>query len=285
MRVADNRIATVLRLYRTELAPLYSADEARAIARTVFQARLGLDAAALEMHRDQALSESELLAVYTPIARLRDGEPLQYVLGHAHFNGQDLEVGPGVLIPRPETEEMVDHIVQGGPYRGTIVDIGTGSGCIAIALKRAFPEAQVRGIDVSADALAIAQRNGRRCDADVEWAQADVFDPDFVLPADTALVVSNPPYVPRSEAAHMQVQVHAHEPHIALFVDDADPLLYYRRLGALAHAALPSGGHLWLEGHYRHTPAVGDLLREMGFRTVEVRKDLSGHHRFIHAIR
>lgn len=285
MRVADNRIATVLRLYRTELAPLYSADEARAIARTVFQARLGFDAVAMEMHRDQSLSESELLAVYTPIARLRAGEPLQYVLGHAHFHGLDLEVGPGVLIPRPETEEMVDHVLRGGPYAGTIVDIGTGSGCIAIAVKRAFPKVRVIGIDVSAEALAIAQRNGRRCDADVEWAQADVFAQDFALPADTVLVVSNPPYVPRSEAAHMQVQVHAHEPHIALFVDDADPLCYYRRIGTLAHAALPSGGQLWLEGHYRHAPAVGDLLREIGFPSVEVRKDLSGHHRFIHAIR
>ncbi|MDX9750751.1 MAG: peptide chain release factor N(5)-glutamine methyltransferase [Flavobacteriales bacterium] len=285
MRVADNRIATVLGLYRTELAPFYSDAEARAIARAVFHARMGLDAAALELRREQALSESELLRVYDPIKRLAAGEPLQYVLGTVHFHGMELEVAPGVLIPRPETEELVDRIVR-SPFRPSrIVDIGTGSGCIALALKRAFPPAQVTGIDVSEEALAIARRNGMRNGLEVEWSRADVLDPAFILPVGTDLVVSNPPYVPRSEENGLADQVRRHEPHLALFVDDADPLLFHRRIAASALAALPTGGQLWCEGHYIHAPAVGTLLEGMGFTTVDVIADLSGHPRFIHAVR
>lgn len=285
MRVADNRIATVLGLYRTELAPLYSESEARAIARTVFHERMGLDAAALEMRRHDALSESELLRVYDPIRRLAAGEPLQYVLGTVHFHGLALEVAPGVLIPRPETEELVDLIVRSGRKPRRIVDIGTGSGCIALALKRAFPQAEVTGIDVSGEALAIARRNGTRNGLEVVWTVADVLDPAFTLPEGTDLVVSNPPYVPRSEEEGLTTQVRAHEPHLALFVDDTDPLLFYRRIGELVVATLGIGGELWFEGHYKHTPATGELLRGMGFTAVEVLQDLSGNHRFIHALR
>lgn len=285
MRVADNRIATVLGLYRTELAGSYTASEAQAIARAVFHERMGLDAAGLELHKNDALSESELLKVYDPIKRLAAGEPLQYVLGRVHFHGLELEVGPGVLIPRPETEELVDRIVRASFRPSRIVDIGTGSGCIALALKRAFPHAQVTGIDVSHAALAIARRNGERNGSDVQWAIADVLDPTFALPQGTDLVVSNPPYVPRCEEQGLTEQVRAHEPHVALFVDDVDPLLFFRRIGQLTADTLDAGGELWFEGHYQHTPATGELLRGMGFRSVEVLKDLSDNHRFIHALR
>src|SRR5690606_37236047 len=134
MRIADNRIASVLGLYRSELASRYSESEARAIARAVFHDRMGLDAAGLELHKDDVLSESELLRVYDPVRRLAAGEPLQYVLGTVHFHGLTLEVAPGVLVPRPETEELVELIVRSGIAPRRIVDIGTGSGCIAIAL-------------------------------------------------------------------------------------------------------------------------------------------------------
>ncbi len=285
MRVADNRIATVLGLYRTELAGLYSETEAKAIARTVFHERMDMDAASLELHKNDALSESELLQVYGPIKRLAAGEPLQYVLGQVHFHGLTLRVAPGVLIPRPETEELVDHVVRSSVRPSRIVDIGTGSGCIALALKQAFPNAQVQGMDVSDAALVIARGNGVRSGLNVEWALADVLDPAFALPAGTDLLVSNPPYVPRSEETDLTVQVRAHEPHLALFVDDTDPLLFYRRIGELAWASLAEGGSLWFEGHYKHAPAVGGSLRSMGFRKVDVLNDMSGNHRFIHAVK
>lgn len=285
MRVADNRIATVLGLYRTELAALYTESEAKAIARAIFHERMGMDASRLELHKQDALSESELLKVYDPIKRLAAGEPLQYVLGTVYFHGLVLEVAPGVLIPRPETEELVDRIVRSAIMPARIVDIGTGSGCIALALKRAFPNAQVTGVDVSDAALAIARRNGERNDLEVEWRHADVLDPAFTLPGGTDLLVSNPPYVPRSEEATLTEQVRAHEPHLALFVDDADPLLFYRRIAQLAMDTMPAGGQLWFEGHYKYTPATGDLLRGMGFTSVEVLQDLSSNDRFIHAVR
>lgn len=290
VRTPDNRVDTVLALYGTELKGAYGEGEARAIARSVFEDRFGWDAARLEQHKADLLSESELLRVYEPLKRLTAGEPLQYVLGTVHFHGLRLEVAPGVLIPRPETEELVDRIIRSGATPSHMVDIGTGSGCIALALKRTFPGAQVMGIDVSEEALAIARRNAQRNGLEVEWLHADVLDPAFALPAGSDgyradLVVSNPPYVPRSEEDGLAPQVRLHEPHLALFVDDDDPLRFFRRIGELAHATLPIGGGLWFEGHYRHAHAAGELLRAMGFSAVEVMKDLSGNDRFIRAER
>jgi release factor glutamine methyltransferase len=285
VRTADNRVATILALYGAELQGAYEAAEVRAIARQVFADRFGWDAAQLEMRRQDLLSESELLEVYEPLKRLMAGEPLQYILGSVHFHGLQLTVAPGVLIPRPETEELVERIIQSGMQPTCIVDIGTGSGCIALALARAFPQARVVGIDVSAEALDIARRNAMQHDIEVEWRHADVLDASFTLPPGTDLVVSNPPYVPRSEEDGLSVQVRSHEPHLALFVDDADPLLFYRRIAEVALRTLPAGGSLWFEGHFLHAPAVAHMLRTMGFSEVAHYTDLSGNDRFIHAQR
>jgi len=285
MRVADNRIHTVLGLYRSELAALYPEAEARAIARTVFHERMGMDASQLEMRKFESLSESELLKVYEPLKRLVAGEPLQYILGTVRFHGLVLEVGPGVLIPRPETEELVERIIGEGVEPACVTDIGTGSGCIALALKRACPMARVIGLDVSEATLAIARRNALRNGLDVEWRKADALDPDFALPPGTDLVVSNPPYVPRGEAGTLAPLVRDHEPDAALFVDDDDPLLFYRAIAGKALDTLPAGGRLRFEGHYRHAAAAGAMLEAMGFRKVAVDNDLSGNPRFISAER
>jgi release factor glutamine methyltransferase len=257
----------------------------RAIARQVFADRFGWDAAQLEMRKQDLLSESELLEVYEPLKRLMNGEPLQYILGTVHFHGLQLTVAPGVLIPRPETEELVERIIQSGVQPTCIVDIGTGSGCIALALGRAFTGTRVVGMDVSGEALDIARRNAQQLDIEVEWQQADVLEASFTLPPGTDLVVSNPPYVPRSEEDGLSMQVRAHEPHLALFVDDADPLVFYRCIGEVAFRTLPTGGSLWFEGHFVHAPAVADMLRTMGFPEVALYTDLSGNDRFIHALR
>lgn len=281
----DNRVSTILDLYRTELVPMYGEGETRAIVRAVFNDRLGWNAAEMEIKKFVSLSESELLKVYLPLKRLRAGEPVQYVLGQVTFMGLTLQVGPGALIPRPETEELVDMIVRSKVRPQRIVDIGTGSGCIALALKNAFPRAQAFGFDVSGDALVLAKANAVANGLTVDFVQADVLDPAFALPAGTDLVVSNPPYVPRSEAVSLMAQVRDHEPHVALFVDDADPLLFYRRIAELAKATLPVGGTLWFEGHYLHTPEVGEWLIAQGWKDVIVERDLSGNPRFIHAVR
>jgi len=285
MRVATNTVGSMFDLYRTELGALFGAAEAKAMVRIVFQEAFGWDAAQLDMHRSTALSESELLKVYTPLTRLRTGEPLQYVLGHAWFMGMKLHVAPGVLIPRPETEEMVELIQRRGRTFKRIVDIGTGSGCIALGLKRSFPDAEVIAMDVSTEALTIACRNGTEQALNIDWQQCDVLSNEREFPRDLDLVVSNPPYVPRSEAGAMERHVLDHEPHVALFVDDADPLLFYRVIAQKARLAMVPGGEVWFEGHYSHSNAVGDMLLVQGYSKVEVLNDLSGSPRFIHAVR
>jgi release factor glutamine methyltransferase len=284
MRITDNRVRSLIGLYTAGLAGRYGSGEVKAILRAVFEQGLQWDAAQLEMRRDEVLSESELVKVYTPFERLQAGEPLQYVLGEVHFHGLSLGVAPGVLIPRPETEELVQRIIEDVRTPSHIVDIGTGSGCIALALKGAYPEAQVVAIDRSAEALAIAEVNGARNGLRVEWMLANILDPDLVIPP-TDLIVSNPPYVPRSEEASLDSVVRDNEPHIALFVEDDDPLLFYRAIAHQALQALSKGGHLWFEGHYRYATGVGELLSALGFTTVEVLHDLSGNPRYIHAVR
>lgn len=285
LRIATNSVDAVLEQYQRDLSPLYANGEVRAIACTVFFHRLGWDATDLMVKRETSLSESELLQVYLPLKRLRKGEPLQYVLGSVEFHGVQIHVNPSVLIPRTETEELVDLIIRlrtEPPKR--ILDIGTGSGCIALALKKAFPEAIVHGIDVSPEALAIAEGNSQANKLLVEWRRTDVLDPDAELePYD--LIVSNPPYVPRSEEASLADNVREHEPHLALFVEDVDPLLFFRAIARRALNVLPSGGELWFEGHHIHTPEVGRMLEGIGYAQVSMHKDLSGMPRFIHARR
>ena len=285
LRLATNTVAAVLDQYQRDLSPLYAKGEVRAIACAVFFDRLGWDATDLMVKREAALSESELLKVYLPLKRLRSGEPLQYVLGSVDFHGLRIEVDPSVLIPRPETEELVDLIIRSrtkAPER--ILDVGTGSGCIALALKKTFTHAHVSGIDTSPSALAKADRNARANGLSVEWKRIDVLDAQEKLePCD--LIVSNPPYVPRSEEASLATNVREHEPHLALFVEDIDPLLFYRVIALRAMDLLPSGGELWFEGHHIHTPGVGRMLEGLGYADVRVLKDLSGAPRFTHARR
>ncbi len=283
MRTGDNRVASLLSLYERELADRFSSGEVKAIVRSVFNDRLGWDAADIELRRNEALSESELLEVYLPLKRIRSGEPLQYILGRTYFHGLEIEVAPGVLIPRPETEEMIDLILKSGIDPGSIVDIGTGSGCIALALKKSFPGSRVIGIDVSNEALAIAQCNGERLSIDVEWQKGDVLDPTFALPKQIDLIVSNPPYVPRSESRSLSTQVRDHEPHVALFVDDEDPLKFHRAIADHAFRSLSPNGSIWFEGHYFHSCAVADLMDEKGFQDVRLIMDMAGQDRFITA--
>lgn len=282
VRIADNTVGAVLANYVERLAPRYERQEALAMARIVFAERLGWDRARLELARSEPLSESELLKVYLPIQRLAAGEPLQYVMGKVHFHGLDLAVAPGVLIPRPETEELLERIAASGIRPQCIVDIGTGSGAIALALKQVFPPARVIGMDVSSPALEQARANGHRTGLTVEWMLADVLSATFSLPDACDLVVSNPPYVPLAERDSLEDQVKDHEPALALFVDDADVLLFFRKI---ATAAAGRSCTLWFESHRDHAGAVADMLDHAGWQQVVVHQDISGAPRFISAWR
>ncbi len=275
----------VLVLYQSRLSALYPRSEVRAIACAVFHDRLGWDTTDVMLNRSEVLIGLDLAKVSEPLERLRNGEPLQYVLGSVEFHSLRLAVDPSVLIPRPETEELVDLIIRSrttAPRR--IIDIGTGSGCIALALKRAFPNAEVIGADVSGGALGTARKNGEHNGLEVDWRLCDVLCEELPSgPYD--LMVSNPPYVPRAEEVTLAPHVRDQEPHLALFVDDVDPLLFYRVIGRAALTHLAPHGELWFEGHHIHSPAVGGMLREAGFQHVSVINDLSGAPRFIRASR
>ncbi len=285
MSATITTVGSMLERYRTGLAGLYDVHEAKAIARSVFRESFGWDMAQLEERRPEQMDELEFETLSRTLDRLVSGEPLQYILGHTWFMGLRIHTASGVLIPRPETEEMVDRIANAGPTFKCIADLGTGSGCIAIALKKAFPAASVMGIDISLEALRIAERNAVENMIEVDWRHEDILRSTSELCDGCDLIVSNPPYIPRSEAQELDPHVRAHEPDIALFVENDDPLVFYRAITVKAKDALNKGGQLWFECHFNYASQVADLVRAHGFESVELVQDMSGNPRFIQAIR
>ncbi len=224
--------------------------------------------------------------------RLAAGEPVQYVLGTADFFGLQFQVSPAVLIPRQETEELVDWVLADlkamSKPAATLLDVGLGSGCIGLTLKKKYPTLQVYGLEKSPAALAVARANAARL---LPGQQVQLFEGDILQEADWGLfplidvLVSNPPYIPYREKALMPENVLAHEPALALFVPDDDPLVFYRALADFALAKLLPGSSCFFECNEHNTQAVAALLRQTGLNDVEVRRDLSGKERMIKAIR
>lgn len=236
---------------------------------------------------ERMLSSEEQEILQAAMERLLRHEPIQYVLGWASFGHLELEVGPGVLIPRPETEEVVavalDRL-RAFPS-GRVLDAGTGSGCIALSLARERPDARVTAWDISEEVLAVAQRNARRLNVTVTFTRNNILSPaPEPEPGIYDVIVSNPPYVPKSDLSSMEPHVHAYEPHLALFVPDEDPLMFYRALGAFAQTALSPEGAMVLEVHAEKGADTEKLLQSMGFDT-ELRKDSWGKDRILVATR
>ena len=270
------------------LAQTYDEGEAKAIARMVYEVRYGLTMADLLMGRDSSVPQQELQEI---AQRLMHHEPVQYVLGEADFCGRTFHVEPGVLIPRPETEEMCRMIVassQQQPTQAThnVLDIGTGSGCIAITLAAELPQAHVSAWDISPIALSIARANAHKHSVGIDFQQVDVLNiPPSALRKPFSLIVSNPPYICDSEADGMSDNVLGHEPEIALFVPDDDPLLFYTPIMNFAQSALYPEGSLWLECNPAYEELIEENLLELGFEEVVAHDDQYGKTRFIHAIR
>jgi release factor glutamine methyltransferase len=261
--------------------------EAQSMARIVFEDCFDLQRSQFATAQLSPAQSAQLQSIHD---QLLTQKPLQYILGQADFYGLKFKVDPRVLIPRPETEELVEWVLEvienQFPNRNLrILDIGTGSGCIPIVLQKKLPKAEVWGLDVSAAALELAHENATLNQVQVNWCEQDILHEELWPQLPTFdLIISNPPYIPYQEQALMPPQVTDFEPHLALFVDDVDPLLFYRVIAKFAQKHLNAGGNLFFECNEYNASEVVVLLKESGWREVELRKDLSGKERMIWAV-
>ena len=269
------------------LIPLYEAGEARAIVRWVLDERFGLSWADILCGKVTELSADCQTELEKIMLRLEKGEPVQYIIGVTDFCGRQFRVAPGVLIPRPETEELCRWIIsQKGQSPLCVLDIGTGSGCIAITLALEMPEAKVSAWDISDDAIRIAKDNAKSLKANVFFEHRDILDSSLFtlhssLPWD--IIVSNPPYICHSEADGMDKNVLDYEPYEALFVPDEDPLLFYRAIAQFAQKALKPKGCLFFEINPLYATPLSELLSSMSCYDIEIRLDQFGKQRFLKA--
>ena len=273
------------------LTKVYDSGEAKAIARMVYEVRFGLTLTDIVMGRADHCPEEELRAIQK---RLLEGEPVQYVIGVADFCGRQFHVEPGVLIPRPETAELCRWILEVSEERReerdfSVLDIGTGSGCIAVTLALEMPEAKVTAWDISDDALRIAQKNATLLGAEILFEKQDTLNislTSHLSPLTTKkwdLIVSNPPYIEPKERDGMEKNVLAYEPHIALFAPEDQPIIFYQQIGDYAWQSLKSGGMLFFELNPLTANDVSSYLQGLGFTEVEIRKDDYGKDRFLKA--
>lgn len=261
------------------MTALYDEGEAKAVARLVMEQHFGLSMA--DVLCGQTGDEAELRQIQQ---RLLTGEPVQYVLGRAEFGGRWFQVAPGVLIPRPETYELCQWVLEESRGVERILDIGTGSGCIACTLAAEMPHAQLTAWDLSPVALAVAKRNAERLAVNIDFEQRDMLKVRYGSDSGRwDIIVSNPPYVCDSEADDMADWVLDYEPEIALFVPDDDPLLFYLHISNYAQSALREGGQLFFEINPRFDEAIEDILLGLGFDDITVRQDQFGKNRFVKA--
>ena len=264
------------------LLSVYPPREARALYMLVMEVAFGQDSTQVLLGKDKELSLDKQTLLQNIIDRLVRKEPVQYVLGQTDFCGHTFHVEPGVLIPRPETQELVHLINHQHPTPCSILDIGTGSGCIGISL--ALEGHQVTAFDVSTDALGIAQDNAKRLSTNVDFREENILHPSPTQ-QQWNVIVSNPPYICKKEAAQMDANVLEYEPHLALFVPNNDPLLFYRAIGLYALEHLTPSGRLYFEINEAYPTETASLLAEMGYRQVVVHQDNFGKSRFVSALK
>ena len=286
---------------RQQLILMYDEREATSIASMVMENVTGLTRIDRLTKKDEPLVVQQLHHLTEVVQRLGQHEPIQYVLGECFFHGLKLYVNNHVLIPRPETEELVEWIINDVKTSGKnvfqrkegeadettqlkLLDVGTGSGCIALALKKAMPKAEVWGCDVSDEALNVARRNGAQLDIRVDFQGINFLDElqQRSLPT-VDIIVSNPPYVPEKDKATIRPNVLAHEPHTALFVPDDDALIFYKTLALFGHKRLYENGCIYIEISENAAKETVRIFKEAGYNNVEIKKDMQGKDRMIKA--
>ena len=285
----------------------YGSSEGRALYELILGERFGFSRTDILLGKDTTLSAEEQAELQIIIDRVAYGEPVQYVLVHEEFCGRTFFVGSGVLIPRPETQQLVELVKQNVAPGSSVLDIGTGSGCIAISL--ALDGYKVTALDVSDEALAIAKQNAERLGAKLEFVKGDILKekseklkvknnsnlpketenesnsdyPLFTFHFSLDAIVSNPPYICESEASTMDANVLDHEPHLALFVPDGDPLLFYRAIADFGQEHLTNGGQIFFEVNRAYAEQVAELLQQKGYEEAQVEKDEYNNNRFVWA--
>lgn len=287
MQVNSNLLSDILKYYKLKLESAFNEQESISLLYKLFDDFFGYSKIDMVKNSEIRLSESELLKVHFAVKDLLESKPIQYITGKVEFLDFKLSIEEGVLIPRPETEELVQLIIEGVKVNSglRVLDIGSGSGCIPIALKSCMKSSEVIGIDVSKIAIQLARKNALTNKLDVDFRKIDVFKDDQVLSLGKFdILVSNPPYVRNLEKSMMQANVLNYEPELALFVDDQDPLIYYKQIAQLGKKLLNEGGKLYFEIN----EALGDemiaLMNSYGYQKVQLIKDFNNKDRFIKAL-
>ncbi len=271
------------KMIRDQLASIFPKQEIESLTRLIFEKVLGLSPIQIHLNQKETISAANLAQIKEIINRLTQFEPIQYVLGETEFYNSLFKVNPSVLIPRPETEELVDWIIKDNKeLTPAILDIGTGSGCIPVSLVKNLPGASANGWDISPDALVVATLN-----AQINCVKVDFECVNILEPIETRhygkydIIVSNPPYVTISEQPFMQPNVINFEPHLALFVPDTDPLIFYRKITDLAACLLKEKGSVYFEINEKYGAETAELLHTKGFINILIKKDINGKERMI----
>ncbi|MFD2871219.1 peptide chain release factor N(5)-glutamine methyltransferase [Mucilaginibacter ximonensis] len=277
-------INDVFLTYKQSLTTIYDPQETEAITLMVLTELLNTSKAAIKAFGDRGLTLTQQEELNNILGQLKTGKPLQYALGYAEFYGLRFLVNPSTLIPRPETEELVQWALAYGTGHQNILDIGTGSGCIAISIKNNLPDAQVSAIDISVDALNTAKENARLSGVEINFIKADILNlkSEIEIPK-SEIIISNPPYVTLEDKKLMHRNVTDFEPNTALFVPQDDPLIFYKAIANFALTNLNEDGLLFFEINESLGRETARLLLDKGFKDVEIRKDLSGRDRMIRA--
>lgn len=286
MFVKDNTVSSIKNYFFDRLSGQYSASELKLMFNEFLMSRLNLSRAELMLSSDIRLSESDLLFFRSCVHRMKVSEPFQHVLGTTEFYGLEIKCDKRALIPRPETEELVDWIIKDNTHVSPVIlDVCAGSGCIALALKSEIPNATIEAIDVSDEALSLANENAELLNLEVRFDKMDVLSSHSLVKQTQKwdVIVSNPPYIPVSDKEQMHSNVLDFEPGLALFVSNEDPLIFYRKIAELALISLSDSGVLYFEIHENLGDEVVELLESIGFKSVECRKDMQRKDRMIKA--
>lgn len=315
MKTPSNSVRDCRRYYAGELEKLYGSDEANALIMILLEHYFNIDKIKIALEPDLRLSESELLTLHFAVKELLKNKPVQYIIGETEFCGMRFFVNENVLIPRPETEELVNQLIscsvnqltvnphpsfrpdierremgaEKSPANISILDIGTGSGCIAISLAKLLKDSDVTAVDISEKALEVARKNAEANEVNVRFVHDDILNPHVKTYGRASqqfdIIVSNPPYVCESEKSDMRANVLDYEPSTALFVSDNDPLVFYRKILEFAQKTLKPNGAVWFEINEKFGKEMKDLCLEKGFKNVEIIKDFREKERVVRAQR